>query len=128
MDRAALARMIDHTLLRPEATRAEVEELCREASEFGVIAVCVNPSMLPLDAGWLGEGILVASVVGFPFGTHEPHHKAAEAAAARAHGASEIDMVINIGLAKAGAWSDVEADIAAVRATVPAPAVLKVII
>jgi deoxyribose-phosphate aldolase len=126
--RAAIAAMIDHTLLKPEATAAEVQALCREASELGVIAVCVSPSMLPLGEGWLRSGALTACVAGFPSGAHHAEVKAAEAAQARANGADEIDMVVNLGLVKAGAWGSVRAEVDAVRAAAPRPATLKVII
>jgi deoxyribose-phosphate aldolase len=127
-DRAAVASMIDHTLLVPEATAEEVHELCVEAGRLGVIAVCVSPSMLPLAPGWLDSGILTACVVGFPSGAHLAAIKAAEAGQARANGADEVDMVINLGLAKAGSWGGVRAEIEAVRAAAPHPARLKVII
>jgi deoxyribose-phosphate aldolase len=126
-DRAAVAARIDHTLLRPEATAADVAGLCAEATELGVAAVCVSPSMLPITAP-LGDGIAVASVIGFPSGAHHRETKAAEAAAAAEDGATELDMVINLGRVKAADWAGVEADIAAVRAAAPAPTVLKVII
>jgi deoxyribose-phosphate aldolase len=126
-DRAAVAARIDHTLLRPEATAADVAGLCAEATELGVAAVCVSPSMLPITAP-LGDGIAVASVIGFPSGAHHRETKAAEAAAAAEDGATELDMVINLGLVKAADWAGVGADIAAVRAAAPAPTVLKVII
>ena len=127
-DRATVAAMIDHTLLAPEATADEVHQLCRDATSFAVKAVCVSPSLLPLGSGWLPAGILTAAVVGFPSGAHHAATKAAEAALARANGADEVDMVINLGLAKAGAWGGVRAEIEAVRAAAPHPAVLKVII
>jgi deoxyribose-phosphate aldolase len=123
-----VAAMIDHTLLAPEATATEVSALCREASEFGVAAVCVSPSMLPLGAGWLDQSIRTACVVGFPSGAHHASTKAAEAAQGRADGADELDMVINLGMAKAGEWGRVRAEIETVRDAVPRPAVLKVII
>ena len=128
MDRATLAAMIDHTLLRPEATAADVAALCVEANELGVGAVCVSPSRLPLAAGALERGVRVATVIGFPSGAHPPSAKAAEAEAALAAGADELDMVIDLGSAKAGAWPAVVADIAAVRAVAGGSAVLKVII
>lgn len=128
LDRAALARMLDHTLLKPEATRAEVAALCAEATELGVYAVCISPSMLPLPAGSLGEGIKVCTVVGFPSGAHQSRIKAAEAALAVEMGADEVDMVINLGLALAGRWDDVAQEVALVRAEVPSPKVLKVIL
>lgn len=116
--------MIDHTLLKPESTRADIAELQEEARQLGVLAVCVSPSMLPLD----GSGLVVATVCGFPSGKHTSEVKANEAAAAVAAGADEVDMVIDIGAARSGEWAAVEADISAVRAAVPAPRVLKVII
>ena len=128
LDRATVAAMIDHTLLVPEATAEQVHELCVEAERLGVVAVCVSPSMLPLGSGWLARGTLTACVVGFPSGAHHGSVKAAEAAQARANGADEVDMVINLGLAKAGSWGGVRAEIEAVRAAAPHPAVLKVII
>ncbi|WP_454084088.1 deoxyribose-phosphate aldolase [Georgenia sp. Marseille-Q6866] len=123
--RHAVAQMIDHTLLKPEATREQVAALVADARALGVLAVCVSPSQLPLEDA---EGLVVATVCGFPSGAHHSEVKAAEAARAVADGADEVDMVINLGEALAGNWAAVEADIAAVRAAVPAPAVLKVII
>ncbi|UZJ26755.1 deoxyribose-phosphate aldolase [Rhodococcus antarcticus] len=116
--------MVDHTLLKPEATAAQVAALCDEARALGVLAVCVSPSMLPLD----GTGLVVATVCGFPSGKHTSEVKALEAATAVAAGADEVDMVIDVGAAVAGEIDAVQADIAAVRAAVPTPGVLKVII
>jgi deoxyribose-phosphate aldolase len=124
---AEIARLIDHTLLKPEATTADVEALVAEAVELGTYSVCVSPSMLPVRVPE-GSGLKVAAVTGFPSGKHTSTVKAAEAAEAVAHGADEIDMVIDVGAAKAHAFDAVEADIAAVRQAAPAPAVLKVII
>src|SRR5665647_1415240 len=124
LDRTAVARMVDHTLLKPEATSEDVVALVAEAQRLGVYAICVSPSMLPVDAG----EVRVATVCGFPSGKHHSEVKAAEAARAVADGADEVDMVIDIGAAVAGRWQAVEADIAAVRAAVPAPVLLKVII
>ena len=126
-DAATVARMIDHTLLKPEATAADVTALIAEAIELGTYSVCVSPSMLPLTIP-AGADLKVAVVCGFPSGKHHSSIKAAEAALAIAQGADEIDMVIDIGAAKAGRFADVQADIAAVRAGIPAPQVLKVII
>lgn len=122
--RTELAGMVDHTLLKPEATHNQVAALCDEARELGVLAVCVSPSMLPVD----GAGLVVAAVCGFPSGKHTSEIKAAEAAAAVAAGAAEVDMVIDVGAAVAGEVEAVRSDIAAVRTAVPAPTVLKVII
>ncbi|MFD7074688.1 deoxyribose-phosphate aldolase [Nocardioides sp. NPDC059952] len=122
---AEIAKLIDHTLLKPEATRADVDALIAEAAELGTYSVCVSPSMLPVT---VPDGLKVAVVCGFPSGKHLSTVKAAEAAAAVEAGADEIDMVIDIGAAKEKRYADVEADIAAVRAAAPAPTVLKVII
>lgn len=125
LNRAELARYIDHTLLKPEATADDVAALIAEARDLGTYSVCVSPSMLPLTD--LGD-VKVATVCGFPSGKHTAHAKAAEARESVALGADEVDMVINIGLAKAGLFDELTAEIAAVRAEIPAPKVLKVII
>ncbi len=122
---ADIAAMIDHTLLKPEATAADVAALVAEAAELGTYSVCVSPSMLPIT---VPENLKVAVVCGFPSGKHSSAVKAAEAAEAIGNGADEIDMVIDVGAAKAGDFDAVHADITAVRAAAPAPAVLKVII
>jgi len=123
--RAQLAALVDHTLLKPEATCADVTALVDEATELGVYAVCVSPSMVPVavDAG----NVRIAAVAGFPSGKHVSTIKAQEAAAAVASGASEIDMVIDVGAALAGELDAVRSDIEAVRAAVTG-AVLKVIV
>lgn len=128
MDRAGLARIIDHTLLAPEATPADVEALCAEAVELGVGAICVSPSRLPLAEGLLPPSIAVATVIGFPSGAHRPNSKAAEAAQAVDDGATELDMVMDLGAAAAGQWGHVEAEVAAVCAVAPTGLVVKVII
>lgn len=122
-NKATIARMIDHTLLKPEATPADVAELIQEAARLGTYSVCVSPSQLPVT---VPEGLHIATVVGFPSGAVHASVKAFEAAQAVRDGAEEIDMVINLALAKEGRWSELEAEIAAVRAEVPG--VLKVII
>ena len=124
LDSTALAQFVDHTLLKPEATRADVEALITEGVALGVYSVCISPSFLPVDA----RGLKVATVCGFPSGKHRSEVKAAEAAQSVADGADEVDMVIDVGAAKEGRFEAVQADIAAVRAAVPAPKVLKVII
>jgi deoxyribose-phosphate aldolase len=126
-DAAALARYVDHTLLKPEATTADVEALVAEGARLGVYSVCISPSFLPLDLS-AAPGLKVATVCGFPSGKHHSDVKAAEAARAVRDGADEVDMVIDVGAAREGRFGDVEADIAAVRAATPAPVVLKVII
>ncbi|MBX3312816.1 MAG: deoxyribose-phosphate aldolase [Actinobacteria bacterium] len=127
MERAELARMIDHTLLAPETTPGQIAMFCAEATELGVGAVCVSPNQLPLPADSLPDGVAVATVIGFPSGAHRSVAKAAEARLAVLDGADELDMVIDLGAAAAEMWNAVEADIAVVRAAAP-DVVLKVII
>lgn len=104
--------MIDHTLLKPEATPAQVERLCAEAAEYHFASMCVNPVYIPLAARLLkGTGVKVCCVVGFPLGAIAPEQKAAEAASCAAMGAEELDMVIHVGAAKAGDWALVQRDI-----------------
>ena len=128
LTKAELARMIDHTLLKPEATDDDVTRLCQEASLLGVGAVCISPSRLPFNPGALRPGIAVAAVVGFPSGAHPTAVKVVEAAIAVAAGADEIDMVIDLGAACAGQWDLVTAEVAAVRAVLGPAIVLKVIL
>ncbi len=128
METAAVARTIDHTLLNPTAVDAEVAQLCAEANRLGVAAVCISPSRLPLPRGALLDGIQLATVCGFPSGSHRPESKAAEAVRSAELGASEIDMVLDLGRVKAADWDAVEEDISAVRVALPGPVVLKVII
>ena len=124
ISRTNLARMIDHTLLRTDATPEQVSALVAEARQLGTFSVCVSPSMLPI-AEPLGS-VKVATVCGFPSGNHTPAAKAWEAAESSRLGADEVDMVINIGLLKHGRPDLVEAEIAAVRAATTG--LLKVII
>ena len=119
-----VAGLVDHTLLKPEATAADVAALVADGVELGVFSVCVSPSMLPLEA----KGLKVATVVGFPSGKHHSAIKAAEAARALEDGADEVDMVIDVGVALTNDFDAVEADIAAVRAAVTGGKILKVII
>ena len=128
IDPRALAAMIDHTLLAPEATSSDITKLCAEAVELGVGTVCVSPSHVALAYGLLPATIQVASVVGFPSGAHRSEVKALEADLALDSGASEIDMVINLAHVLSGDWRGVEDDVAEVRAAAHRPAVLKVII
>lgn len=112
MDKKTIAAMIDHTLLKPEATAAQVEKLCAEAAEYHFASVCVNPVYIPLAARLLKDtGVKVCCVVGFPLGAIAPEQKAAEAASCAAMGAEELDMVIHVGAAKAGDWALVQRDI-----------------
>ncbi len=121
-DRAHVASIVDHTLLKPEATRADVDALAREAEALGAYSICVSPSMLPVETS-----VKVATVCGFPSGKHTSAVKAAEAAESVARGADEVDMVIDVGAAKDGRFDDVEADVRAVREATEGR-VLKVII
>jgi deoxyribose-phosphate aldolase len=114
-DQVRIADFIDHTLLKPEATRAEIEKLCDEASTHRFAAVCVNPVWVPLCAQRLrGTTVQVATVIGFPLGANQPDTKAAEAALAVRDGAQELDMVAALGMIKTGDWDHVARDIAAV--------------
>jgi deoxyribose-phosphate aldolase len=124
--RAQVAALVDHTLLKPEATAADVVALVAEAAELGVYAVCVSPSMVPV-AVQAGDLLRVAAVAGFPSGKHVPAVKAHEAELAVESGASEIDMVIDAGAALAGDVAAVRSDIEAVRGAA-GTAVLKVIV
>lgn len=124
--KAQVAAMIDHTLLAPEATADDIRRTCAEALEFSVAAMCVSPPMVEVAVRELSGQIPVASVVGFPSGAHLPEAKALEAKRACEMGAREIDMVINLGLAKAGQWDDIEREVAMLRASTTG--VLKVII
>ena len=126
--RAELARMIDDTLLTPEATDDDVTRLAQQASRLGVGAICISPSRLPLAPGLLPPGTGVAAVVGFPSGAHLASVKAAEAAAAVAAGATQIDMVIDLGFALEDNWKPVTAEIAAVRAAIGPDVTLKAIL
>jgi deoxyribose-phosphate aldolase len=110
-----VAHLIDHTLLKPDATRVDIEGLCREAATFHFATVCVNPVWVALAARQLaGSGVLVCSVVGFPLGASTSDVKAYETRRAIFDGAREIDMVINVGALKSGDLQLVERDIEAV--------------
>jgi deoxyribose-phosphate aldolase len=110
-----VAGMIDHTLLKADASRAEIEKLCREAAEFSFATVCVNPAWVARAAALLrGTGVGVCSVVGFPLGATTADVKQYETRRAIYDGAAEIDMVINIGALKSGDLRTVERDIEAV--------------
>lgn len=134
------AKMIDHTLLRPEATKEQIRKLCMEAVEYGFCSVCVNSCYVYYCAGLLkgagaknsgvkdseikdsgvkisgdgDSGVKVCTVIGFPLGAASTAAKAAEASTALDDGADELDMVINVGMVKSGDWDYVKEDIAAV--------------
>ena len=112
---AELARMIDHTLLKPEATPSEVESVCAEAVEYKFASVCVNPSFVVLVKEKLkGSSVKVCTVIGFPLGATTTASKVRETGEAISNGAQEVDMVVNIGRLKAGDVRYVEEDIRAV--------------
>jgi deoxyribose-phosphate aldolase len=114
-DNARIAEFIDHTMLKAETTRAEIDQLCAEAVEHEFAAVCVNPVWVPRCAEKLkGSRVALATVVGFPLGANQPEIKAAEAALAIRQGATEIDMVAAVGHIKSGDWNHVADDISAV--------------
>lgn len=110
-----IARTIDYTLLKPEATRAQIAELCAQAKKYNFFAVCVNPYyVLQAAQELIGSATRVCTVVGFPLGATTSRIKAVEAAEAVKRGASEIDFVINIGQLKAGNYKEVKNDMLAV--------------
>ena len=129
-DRAAIAHLIDHTLLKPDATYEQIERLCQEALEYHFASLCVNSTHVARCAELLrGSDVKVCTVVGFPLGAMSTPAKAYETRQAPADGATEIDMVINVGALKSGAAAAVQADIAAVvDAAHAAGALVKVII
>lgn len=127
--RGDVAKLIDHTLLKPSATRAQVEALCDEASEHGFMSVCVNPTWVATAARRLtGTGVATCTVIGFPLGANRPDTKADEARRAQDDGAVELDMVINVGRLKSGEHDAVRDDIAAVVGARRPGSLVKVII
>lgn len=130
LTRASLAKYMDHTLLKPEATAADIDRIVAEARQYGTASVCVNPYWVArVAAGLAGSGVKTCTVIGFPLGATSTASKVAETRDATAHGAQEIDMVINIGELKAGNDDAVRSDISAVaNAAHEAGALLKVII
>ncbi len=115
MNKAELIRMIDHTLLNPEATPGDVKRVCEEAREFGFFSVCVNTHYVPLVASELVDSeIAVCSVAGFPLGAVDSKVKAYEARRVVEEGGDEVDMVLNVGALKAGQIRLVQDDIAGV--------------
>jgi deoxyribose-phosphate aldolase len=112
---ADLAAMIDHTLLKPQATEDQLRQLCAEAREFGFATVCVNPAWVPLCSSLLaGSAVKVCTVIGFPLGATLAEVKVYESQRCMALGARELDMVINIGALKSRQYGVVEDDIASV--------------
>lgn len=125
-----IARLIDHTLLKPEATAAEIEELCKQALQYQFASVCVNPFWVPKAAALLADSpVKVCTVVGFPLGATTTEAKRAETLSALRCGAQEIDMVINVGALRSGDEAAVKSDIAAVvEVAHAAGAIVKVIL
>ena len=124
-----IAKTIDHTLLKPEATAADIQALCREASQSGFASVCVNTCYVKLASELLrGSGVKVCCTVGFPLGAMAPKAKAFEAAQAVADGAEEVDMVLWIGALKQGDTAAVQADIEGVVNACHPKAIVKVIL
>lgn len=124
-----LASLIDHTLLKPDATREEVEQLCKEAAQFCFASVCVNPNWVALCRERLrGTGVKVCTVIGFPLGAHLPDIKAYETRRAVEQGAEEVDMVINIGALKSKDYALVEQDIHGVVQAAGQSTIVKVIL
>ncbi len=123
-----LNKYIDHTLLKPTATKEDIERICKEAIDFDFASVCVNSCYIPLVSRLLKDsGVKTCCVVGFPLGAMSTFAKSAEAQDAVYHGAEEIDMVINLGFAKSHEWEKVEQDIRSV-VSASKPAIVKVII
>ena len=129
MEERNIAQYIDHTLLRANATEAQIRRLCEEAMEYHFASVCVNTCYVPLAAELLkGSGVKTCCVVGFPLGAMSTEGKAFEAADAVKKGAEEVDMVINVGAIKSGNWDYVKEDIERVVKASHDKALVKVII
>jgi deoxyribose-phosphate aldolase len=126
----SIAALIDHTILKPDATRADIVKVCREAREYGFASVCVNPYWVPVVRAELaGSPVKVCSVAGFPLGATSTEAKVCETAAALRAGAQEIDMVINVGALRSGDHEAVKLDIQqVVKVTHEAGAIVKVIL
>jgi deoxyribose-phosphate aldolase len=124
-----ISSMIDHTLLKPDATKEDIKKLCDEAKEYKFFSVCINPQYVRLAKKCLnGSNVKVATVIGFPLGSNTKEVKAFEAQDAINNGADELDMVINIGALKDKEYDTVKDDIKAVVTTAKGKALVKVII
>lgn len=129
MDPAGMAKYIDHTYLKPEASLEDIRRICDEAKKYHTASVCVNPSYVKFVAEQLeGSGVTPCCVIAFPFGTSTPEAKAFEASDAASNGAKEVDMVVNVGAIKSGDWKLVKRDIESVVNAVRGRALVKVII
>lgn len=123
-----IAKLIDHTLLRPDAAEKDIISLCDEAMHYGFYSVCIHPSfIMPAKARLSGSDVKVSAVIGFPLGMTLSSVKAFEAAESVREGADELDIVINIGLARSGRWDAVEREISEIRSAAPL-AIHKIII
>ena len=127
---SSIAALIDHTILKPEATRADVTKVCREACQYGFASVCINPYWVPVVRAELeGSPVKVCTVIAFPLGATSTEAKVAETIAALQAGAQEIDMVMNIGALRSGEQEAVKLDIRQiVQAAHEAAAIVKVIL
>jgi deoxyribose-phosphate aldolase len=127
--RAQIAAYIDHTLLKPNASEADILKLCDEAKVYSFQAVCINPYWISKAAAHLnGSAVRIAAVVGFPLGANEPETKLSESLLAVERGAHEIDIVANIGLLASDHSSQAEVELEEIRRRLPPSVVLKVII
>lgn len=124
-----LNKLIDHTLLKADATSAQIKQLCQEAKDYDFKSVCVNPAFVPQATELLkGSDVEVCTVIGFPLGANTTATKVFEAKDAISNGATEVDMVINISQAKDGQWEAVEEEIKQIAEAVKGKAILKVIV
>lgn len=129
MDKKEMAKYLDDTLLKADATPEQIVKICEEAKTYGCASVCVNSSYVPLVAKELsGSEVKTCCVIGFPLGACTSESKAAETADSIEKGANEVDMVIQIGRAKAGEWDYVKSEIEAVVKAAAGKAIVKVII
>lgn len=127
MDRKELLKTVDHTLLKPEATWAQIKTLCNEGVQYGVASVCIPPAHVASAATYLNGNLPVCTVIGFPNGYSTTYMKCLEAQDALQNGAAEIDMVINLGWMKGQRWDWISEEIKAVKG-ICGPHILKVII
>ncbi len=129
MPKISINQYIDHTILKPESTKDQVIQICKEAIQFGFCSVCVNPWFIPLVASQVkGTAVKPGATIGFPLGSTTTEVKAFETKDAIKNGAKEVDMVINVGALKSGDIPYVERDIAAVIAAAKGKALVKVIL
>ena len=118
MDVAAIMAKVDHTLLKPEATWADIKKICDEAMEYHTASICINPCFVKQAAEYMKGAVPVCTVIGFPLGATDTATKVFEAKTAIENGAEEVDMVINIGRLKAGDVAYVTEEIAAIKKAV----------